>query len=215
MGGKRQKKQYNEFITHWWDSNPSVAESYRIIETKVQLFNKNEEAQSILLTAAEEREENPIISANLAIAMAQSNKKTILIDINLRQPTNHLIFDLENTNGVTTYFTKNIELKDIIQDTAFLNLFVIPSGPLPINSLGLINVYHMKKLLQELKKRFDVIIFDGPSVLNGADATILSVLVDHCVFIVKEKKTNQKKAIKAMQQLKDLEANILGIILYK
>ena len=86
-GGKGQKKQYNESVTHWWDSNPSVAESYRIIETKVQLFNKNEEAQSILLTAAEEREENPIISANLAIAMAQSNKKTVLIDLNLRQPT--------------------------------------------------------------------------------------------------------------------------------
>ena len=214
MGGKRKKKQYKESVTHWWDSNPSVAESYRIIETKVQLFNKNEEAQSILLTAAEEREENPIISANLAIAMAQSNKKTVLIDLNLRQPTDHLIFDLENTNGLTTYFTKKIELKDIIQDTAFFNLFVIPSGPLPINSLGVINVNDMKKLLQELKKRFDVIIFDGPSVLIGADATILSVLVDHCVFIVKEQKTNQKKAIKAMQQLKDIGANILGIILY-
>ena len=213
MGGKRKKNQYNESVKHWWDSSSPVAESYRIFAINVQMLNKNEAAQSILLTSAEEKEGKSIASANLAIAMAQSNKNSVLVDVNSRRPTSHLIFDLNNTHGVTSYITKDITLDDIIQETAFLNLSVITAGTLPLNSLSLMNADRMKKMLHELKKRFDVVILDGSPVLNGADATILSALVDHCVFLVKEKKTRQKKAIKAKQQLEDVGANVLGIVL--
>lgn len=209
MSKKWFDKQYNNLVTQW-DPDSSTAESYRILAANAQLFDTNQKIHTILVTSAGEKEGKSVTSANLAIVMAQSNKKTVFIDTNIRNPSGQYMFGLKNTKGLTSYLTTGATIDHIIQDTVIPNLFVITSGPITSNPF---NDGKMNRLLQELKKRFDMVILDGSPILTAADSSILSTMVDGCIIVLNAKKSNRAKVIKANQQLEKVHANLLGIVL--
>lgn len=191
-----------------------IAESYRTLRTNIQFAAVDkEEVKTILVTSTQPGEGKTVTSANLSIVMAQADIRTVYIHADLRRPTGHKIFGLQNVQGLTTYLVGQASLEEIIQETDIPNLQVITSGPIPPNPAELLASKKMERFLDELKEIFDMIIIDTPPVLAVTDATILSKKVDGCVLVVSSGVTSKEMAAKAKRQLTNAKAPLLGVIL--
>ena len=191
-----------------------IAESYRTLRTNIQFAAVDQEnIKTILVTSTQPGEGKTVTSANLSIVMAQTELKTVYVHADLRRPTGHKIFGVQNVKGLTTYLGGQISVDEIIQDTDIPYLSVITSGPIPPNPAELLASKKMEKFLDELKEKFDMIIIDTPPILAVTDATILSKKVDGCLLVVSSGLTSRDMAAKAKQQLVNANATILGVIL--
>jgi tyrosine-protein kinase Etk/Wzc len=199
-------------VTHFDPKSP-VSEAYRTLRTNIQFKNKQTKQHTILVTSAAPKEGKSTTVANLAITMAQMGNETILIDGDLRRPVIHSIFNMKKENGLTNYLIGNGTLEEIIRPTFVDHLVVIPSGPLPPNPSELLGSDEMKKLLEELKKKFEVILFDSPPVIAVTDAAILSMLVDGIVLVIKAHQTHREAIKRAKSLLDTAEAKIFGSLL--
>lgn len=191
-----------------------ISESYRTLRTNIQFAAVDQEnIKTILVTSTQPGEGKTVTSANLSIVMAQAELKTVYVHADLRRPTGHKIFNVQNVKGLTTYLGGQVSIEEIIQDTNIPNLSVITSGPIPPNPAELLASKKMEKFLDGLKEKFDMIIIDTPPILAVTDATILSKKVDGCLLVVSSGLTNKEMAAKAKQQLVNANAKILGVIL--
>jgi capsular exopolysaccharide synthesis family protein len=199
-------------VTHFDPKSP-VSEAYRTLRTNIQFKNKKTKQHTILVTSAAPKEGKSTTVANLAITMAQMGNETVLIDGDLRRPVIHSIFNMKKEHGLTNYLIGNSTHKEIIRPTFVEHLAVIPSGPLPPNPSELLGSDEMKKLLEELKKKFEVILFDSPPVIAVTDASILSTLVDGIVLVIKAHQTHREAIKRAKSLLDTAEARIFGSLL--
>lgn len=203
----------NKLITALPPRSP-IAESYRTLRTNIQFAAVDQEnIKTILVTSTQPGEGKTVTSSNLSIVMAQTELKTVYVHADLRRPTGHKIFGVNNLKGLTTYLGGHISIEEIVQDTDIPNLKVITSGPIPPNPAELLASKKMEKFLDELKKKFDMIIIDTPPLLAVTDATILSKKVDGCLLVVSSGLTSKEMALKAKQQLLNANATILGVVL--
>ena len=199
-------------VTHFDPKSP-ISESYRTLRTNIQFKNKQTKQHVILVTSSAPKEGKSTTVANLAITMAQMGNKTALIDADLRRPVIHSIFNLKKENGISNYLIGNAELKDILKPTFVNNLSIIPCGPLPPNPSELLGSDEMAKLIQELRNKFEVILFDSPPVIAVTDAAILSTLVDGVVLVIKAHQTHREAIKRAKNLLDNAEAKIFGSLL--
>ncbi|MEH7367334.1 CpsD/CapB family tyrosine-protein kinase [Priestia megaterium] len=190
-----------------------VAEQYRTIRTNIQFSNTNEEIKSIVLTSTGPGEGKSTTASNLATVYAQQGLRVLLIDADLRKPTAQYTFRLENHIGLTNVLTKQSSLKQAVQETQVLNLFLLTSGPIPPNPAELLASNNMTELLKDMKEEFDIIIFDTPPVLAVADAQILANQVDGSILVISSGKTDKEAAFKAKELLFKANAKILGAVL--
>lgn len=194
------------------NKNESVMESFRTLRTNIQFQKSVKQLTSILVTSTEKDEGKSISSRNLAISMAMDNKKTILIDADLRESS---FLGRENTNkniGLTNYLSGTSEIKDILIETSIPNLYMVNTGPLPPNPTELIASEKMDELLSELEARFDMIIIDSPPLLF-TDPAVLAAKVDGSLFVCNAGETKVMHAQQAIQQLEAVQATILGAVL--
>lgn len=210
MGEARQIE--TRLVTHFDPKSP-VSEAYRTLRTNIQFKNKKTKQHVILVTSSAPKEGKSTTVANLAITMAQMGNKTVLIDGDLRRPVIHSIFNMKKENGLTNYLIGNVTLKEIIRPTFVEHLAVIPSGPLPPNPSELLGSDEMKKLLEDLKNQFEVILFDSPPVIAVTDAAIMSTLVDGIVLVIKAHQTHREAIKRAKSLLDTAEARIFGSLL--
>ncbi|UOE93878.1 CpsD/CapB family tyrosine-protein kinase [Alkalihalobacillus sp. LMS39] len=200
-----------DLITNTKKNSP-ISEQYRIIRTNIQFASVDKEIKTIIVTSAGPGEGKSTTSANLAVVMAQTGKKVLYIDSDLRKPTGHYTFEVLNTRGLTSLLTKQEEIVDTIQQSKIENLYILPSGPIPPNPAELLSSNAMVELLEHLKKEFDTIIIDTPPVVAVTDAQILSSKCDGTVFVASCGKTNREHAVKAKELLTKSNANILGVV---
>lgn len=139
-----------------------VAEQYRTIRTNIQFSNVDQDIKTIVLTSSGAEEGKSTTSANLATVYAQQGLKVLLIDADLRKPTGHYTFRLENHIGLTNVLTRQSTLAQAVQESEIPHLSVLTSGPIPPNPSELLASSQMAELLKEMKKQFDMIIFDTP-----------------------------------------------------
>lgn len=190
-----------------------VAEQYRTIRTNIQFSGAKEEIKSLVLTSSGSAEGKSTTAANLAIVYAQQGLKVLLIDGDLRKPTVHYTFRLENHTGLTNVLTKQSTLEQAVQDTEVPDLYVLTSGPIPPNPAELLASKQMDEILDEMKKQFDIVIFDTPPILAVADAQILANQVDASILIVSSVKTEKDAALKAKELLIQAKSKLLGAVL--
>jgi protein-tyrosine kinase len=205
-------ERYSKLVAHWNPKSP-ISEAYRTIRTNIQFAGIDREIKTMLVTSTGPGEGKSTTSANLAIVMAQSDKKTVYIDADMRKPTGHRTFQVANRKGLTSYLAGQATLEEVLQGTMVPGLSLMTAGPIPPNPAELLASKRMGHLLEELKKEFDCIILDTPPVIAVADATILATQVDGCILVVNAGKTNRDLAIKARQQLENVNASILGVVL--
>lgn len=212
---KRKQARQNKtrhLITQLNPRSP-ISEQYRTLRTNLDFSSVDQELQSILITSSNMSEGKSITAANLAIVYAQQGKKVLLVDADLRKPTVHYTFRLDNLSGLTNILVGDISLEEVTQLTSVEGLDVISSGPIPPNPSELLSSKRMKSFLDEAKKLYDMIIFDTPPVLAVTDAQILGNIVDGSLLVIRSEQTEYEEAIKAKSALEPAKAKLLGVVL--
>lgn len=189
-----------------------IAESYRMIRSSLLLSSADHPPKTILLTSIKAQEGKTSTALNLARTMAQIADRILIIDADMRKPRMHILLDVPNAIGLSSYLSGNIDEK-IIHTTGEEKISVIPSGPIPPNPVELISSNRMKNLLSELSKTYDYIIIDSPPVLHLADGLVLSTFVDGTVLVIRAGKTSYDMFSTGLRKLVDFKPHILGVIL--
>jgi tyrosine-protein kinase Etk/Wzc len=186
------------------DSKSPVAEAYRAIRTALNFsFDTSNSSQSIIISSVGPQEGKSTTSVNIAATFAQLGKKTVILDMDMRKPVMHKIFNLDKTRGFTTAFIEKISLKEAIFNTEIENLKVLPCGPIPPNPSEIIGSEQTKKLIGKLKEQFEIIIVDTPPIIAVADTTQLLSLFDQLLLVVRSGKTQKgafERIIKNLNQ---------------
>lgn len=198
-------------------SNPRspIAEAYRALRTNLEFSNLDQSLRSLLVTSASSNEGKSTTLANLAVTIAQSGKRVILVDADLRRPTLHQIFGLKNSAGLTDMVRDETLLANppLLDAVAVPNLKVLPSGQLPPNPAEVLGSKRMSEIVSALLERADIVLFDAPPVLAVTDAAVLSSKVDGILLVVSAGKTRREDAKKAQAQLEKINARVLGAVL--
>jgi len=189
------------------------AESFRLIRTGILLSTAERPPKSILVTSAAPFEGKTLNSVNLALTMAQSGSRTILIDSDMRKPRIHAIFNVENDHGLTDLLTSDMNPESIIQPTSDPNLFILPAGKTPPNPAELLSSEKMRKIIHTLSDRFERIILDSPPLIAVTDGVILSSLTEGTILVIQAGRTGKESVRRAAKVLQDVGARILGVIL--
>jgi len=199
-------------ITHL---NPKshISEGYRTLRTNIDYSAINQKLQIIMVTSSKPGEGKSTTCANMAVAFAQANKRVLLIDADLRKPTQHHLFGNSNRNGLTTALFNQKPLKEIVQHTAVDNLFIVHAGPMPPNPSELLSSPQMASLLEEARNSYDVIILDTPPIISVTDAQVVAVMSDGVVLIVQAGQVSKDYVLKAKSLLDHVNAKLLGVVL--
>lgn len=208
----KQMTKSRSLITNINPRSP-ISEQYRTIRTNLQFSAVDTELQTMLFTSSGASEGKSTTVANVAVVYAQQGKRVLLIDADLRKPTVHYSFRVDNVRGLSNLLVDNIPFDDVVHETNIENLHVVTCGPIPPNPSELLASKKMDSMIEELKKVYDVILIDSPPVLAVTDAQILSALVDGVVLVVRSKETEIEAAQKAVELLQASKAKILGAIL--
>lgn len=200
-----------------------TAEAFRVLRTAIQYTAVDKPNRILLVTSAVPQEGKSTTSSNLAVIMAQAGHSVLLIDADLRRPSQHHIFGLSNKRGLTNFlleFNPNATAEDmrhLVEDTAQTTrvegLQVLACGPIPPNPSELLGSVKMKKLLAKLAEQFDFVILDSPPVLSVTDAAVLSTLVDGTLFVVKANKSRRAPSKQAVERLREVNARLVGAVL--
>jgi capsular exopolysaccharide synthesis family protein len=190
------------------------AEAYRVLRANIEFAAGDVPIRTIVVTSSVPVEGKTTTSANLATAIAQSGKRVLLVDTDLRRPSLHKLFEMPNARGVTTaLLDETTNLEDHWLTTQVENLYLMPSGPLPPNPADLLGSSQMTDLIERLKQCVDVIVFDTPPALVVADSSLLARKSDVTVLVVLAGSTSVELLRKAHDQLSQSGANLLGVIL--
>lgn len=212
MAKKKQASLMRSLIAMTNPKSP-ISEQYRTIRTNIEFSQVDREIRTIMVSSTGPGEGKSTTVANLATVFAQQGKQVLLIDADLRKPTVHYTFRMQNTTGLTNVLTKQLTLKEAIYKSKIPNLFILPSGPIPPNPAELLGSKMMKELLGETKEEFDVILFDTPPVLAVTDAQILSNQCDGTILVVSSGRTENDAALKGKELLEKANANVIGVVL--
>ena len=190
------------------------SEAYRMIRSNIQFMSVERPLQAIIVTSPSNGDGKSTTVANLAVVMAQAGNKTVIVDANLRHPSQHLIFEIQNVGGVTNLIlSPELEVKDCLVETLIPNLQLLPSGDLPPNPSELLGSARMNQLVTQLREEADVIIFDSPPVVDFTDAVVLSNLADLAILVIQTGMTRRELTKQAVFNLVKLDKIRLGTIL--
>jgi len=191
----------------------AFTESYKALRTALLLSSVGGAPKRVLLTSSISEEGKTTTAVNLAIVLAQSDNRVLLIDADMRKPRLHKIFNLANKNGLSTYLAGRSAGEEIFSRGPLPNLAVITSGPIPPNPSELLSSARMKTLLDSLDNRFDIIVCDSPPLLSVTDARLLSRLVDGTILVAKGAQTTFDLVRRALKLLQGSNAHVLGLVI--
>jgi polysaccharide biosynthesis transport protein len=194
-------------------ANPGspISESYRMLQTNLRFLSPTSPAKLILITSSIPNEGKSTVAANFAAATAQLGKRTLLIDVDMRRPSQQSIWNISNNLGLTELLADQIPKESAIQ-TVMPNLDVLLTGTPPNNPLSLLDSNPMAVLLQEFAAIYDYVIIDAPPLLAASDARVLSKLADGILFVVRPDMLNFADADKAKTLLAQSNLKVLGMV---
>ena len=200
----------------------AAAEAYRTLRTNIQFTSLEKPIRRLLITSAGADEGKSITVANLAVSMAQAELRVIVADCDLRNPAQHEIFHVSNTEGLTTMFLGRAggqaglgaaaHMEPPLQPTAVPGLSILSSGPTPPNPAELLGSARMDSILEELTHRADVVLLDSPPVAGVTDAALLSAKADGCLLVVGAGIAKRELVKKARAALEAVHANVIGVV---
>jgi capsular exopolysaccharide synthesis family protein len=154
-----------------------------------------------------------LMVSNLAISMAQSGKKILIIDADCRRPRQHKIFNLPNTKGTATTITQESDWRDAVHLTPVDGLWIMPSGPVPPNPSELLSSPRFKELLETVRAEFDYVLVDTPPLLAVTDPCVVAGCVDGLLLILRLTRQGRPHAERAREILLSLGVRILGVVI--
>ena len=203
----------SRLVTHFDPKSP-ISEAYRILRTNLRFTRVVDESlKTILITSAGPKEGKSTTVANLAITQAYMGSKVVLVDSDLRRPVIHSIFGLEKENGLTNYMIDTLPFESILKPSFVENLTIVTCGVLPPNPSELLGSQKMDDFINQLKTRFDIILFDSPPIIAVTDAAVLSNKVHGAVLVISAGSTNRDAMVRAKSLLENVHARIIGAVL--
>ncbi|MCD6388096.1 MAG: polysaccharide biosynthesis tyrosine autokinase [Desulfobulbaceae bacterium] len=196
----------------WLESDSFSAEVYRTIRTAIFFGAPSDTTQTILVTSPDMGEGKSTLVSNLAIAMAQADQKTLILDADLRKHNQHNIFQVSNEVGLTSVVAGKTPLDQAIQSTDVDGLDLLVTGPVVQNPAEILNSAQFSQLLKDLSARYERIIIDSPPVIPVTDAHILTGLCDITLLVLRVESSTRKAARQARQTLLSVGANLLGVV---
>jgi tyrosine-protein kinase Etk/Wzc len=191
----------------------SIAESYRRLRTRILYAEIDRPVSSILVTSPNPTEGKSTTVSNLAITFAQTGKRVVLLDTDLRKPSLHNEFGVEKLPGLTELLYDGASLKSVLRHTPVDNLDLICCGTIPPNPSETLGSQKMKEFLQDLRKDYDILLFDSPPVLAVTDPAILATLVDAVIVVVSSGQTRLDSLERSIDIIQDVRAKALGLVL--
>ncbi|GGD59652.1 GumC family protein [Croceicoccus mobilis] len=197
------------------DPHSSMSESIYALRTGLELSTRDGVPQTLLVTSTRPAEGKSTTSQALAREFAQSGRRTVLVDADLRRPSVHHNFGIDNKLGFSTLLTSPALVPGAIHKTDIENLSIIPSGPIPPSPPRLLNHETLHRIFGELSKDFDLIVLDAPPVLGLADAPQLAAAVDGALYVVEASSGSQGQTKTALRRLLSAGVNVIGAVLTK
>ena len=197
-------------IVHLDTHSPS-AEAYRSIRTSLHL-GACRDAKTILVASAEPGAGKSTAASNLAITFAQAGHRTLLIDCDMREPVQHMIFETDGAIGVTSVVAGEDKLADAIQQTRVAGLYLLPCGPVPANPSELLAGKRFGDVMRALLGSYDRIVLDSAPLTMANDARILAASADATLLVLRMNQSTHRAVVPALDELERVGANVLGAI---
>lgn len=191
-----------------------ASEAFRTLRTNIHYSSLDKDIRVIAVTSAGPGEGKSTISSNLAAAVAQSGKKVLLIDSDLRRPSIHKVFGISNKIGLSNLLIEGLKVGDVALKSA-ANLDVLTAGTIPPNPSEILISKKLSSFLEEMKVQYDTIVIDTPPVAVVTDAQILATKADGVLLVVSQSQATIDAVKKAKELLVSVNANILGVVLNK
>ena len=194
--------------------NPSssIAEAYRKIATNIEFSNIDNEIKTIMITSAKQDEGKTTTICNLVMVMTELKKKILLIDLDFRKPAVHKTFKISNKQGLTDILINKDDYKSYLHNV-YQGLDILTTGMIPANPTEIINSKALKELIKEMSNNYDYIFIDTPPVMLVSDPITISTYSDAVILAIEHGKTEKELAKKAVESLKQVNANIIGAVL--
>ncbi|MGQ9688169.1 MAG: polysaccharide biosynthesis tyrosine autokinase, partial [Desulfobaccales bacterium] len=190
-----------------------MSEAIRHLRTSLMTSAMDDPPKAIVVTSPHPQEGKSTIAVNLALALTLDGRRVVILDCDLRKPGLHKVFQMENTQGLTSFLRGDVPLAEILRPTEMDHLVLVPAGPIPSNPSELLNSQSFKNLLQNLRRDFQNIIIDTPSTLGFADARVVALQADGVLMVVKHQSTSREAGRLARQNFTQINARLLGIVL--
>ncbi|MCP4359000.1 MAG: CpsD/CapB family tyrosine-protein kinase [Chloroflexi bacterium] len=189
-----------------------VSEAYRTLRTNLSFYSLDNPICSLVVTSPAPNEGKSTTVANLAVTMAQSGRRTILVDCDLRRPSLHDHFNLQASPGFTDMvLSDSINLP--LQKTEIENLSLLTSGAKPPNPADMLGAKKVDQIIAQLQEEADIVLFDAPPVMAVTDAAVLGAKVDGVLLVIQAGKTKRDHAERAKETLEKAKVRIVGATL--
>ncbi len=211
-----------EIITYREPKSP-ISEIFRTLRTNIQFANTKRGLHSLLITSTSPSEGKSWVSANLAVAFAQTGKKVILVDCDMRKGRQFSIFNVAPTPGLSNFLSginasgeeSNPNILSYIKETEVENLYIITAGNIPPNPSELLASEQMAQTVEELKSVCDLVILDGTPSSLVTDAVIISRYVDTTLIVSAYKATKMDELEKVKREIENVGGKIAGVVINK
>jgi protein-tyrosine kinase len=195
------------------DPRSQAAEAYRTLRTNLMFSSVENPIQTLLVTSPVDDEGKSDAIANLAVTFAQGGNKTILVDADLRRPSQHNIWGVKN-RGLTTMMLDDAALSNPpLVETSIENLLLLPAGDEPPNPADILSSKRMNEIIGVLKARANYILFDSPPVLAATDAALLGIKLDGVLLVIKSGHSRRDQTNQAKQALEQVNVRVVGAVL--
>ena len=194
------------------DPRSPISEAYRTLRTNLSFYSLDDPIRTLVIAPPSPDDHNGIDVANLAVTMAQSGKKTVLVDCDLRRPVLHTYFDLQAEPGLTERLVTDAA-KLPLQETGVDNLWLLAGGAQPPNPADLLGSRRLDQIIEQLLEEADIVLFNAPPVNAVTDATVLGSKVDGVLLVIRAGKTRREHAERAKETLEQANVRIVGATL--
>lgn len=184
-----------------------------MLRTNLQFTTPDKPLKTLLITSAGPEEGKSTVTANLAVSMAQANKRVIAVNVDLRRPTMHRYFGVPNHVGLTSVLVGQASLEDALQETNIPGVQVLVSGPTPPNPAELLGSKRMQEIIASLGDMADIVLFDAPPLIAVTDPGLLASRMDGCLLVVGARTTPREAGLTAKEHLNKVGARIVGVVL--
>jgi capsular exopolysaccharide synthesis family protein len=188
------------------------AEAYRILKANIEFNQADREANTYTLVSGGPGEGKSTTLNNLAYTFAKGGANVLVVDADVRRPSQQRFFDVDNSVGLVDYLHGKVKLEDIVKSSRLDNLSFIPSGRLA-DDAGIVNSPRMIELMGILKRQYDVVFFDSPPILGVSDASVLVSEVDNTIMVVQHRRFPRGMLLRVKHNVNHVGGKLIGVVL--
>lgn len=189
------------------------AEAYRILRAKIDLKPKRGEGNCLTLVSGGPGEGKSMTLFNLAYVCAQTGQSVLIVDADLRRPTQHKYVAMSRENGLADLLQGKGEPYEYIKVTDIPNLHIMTAGKITSDRIGLMNATKIREILADLRQRYDVVLFDSPPILGISDGSVIVHEMDKTLLVIQHRRYPRQVCLKAKEAIEQVNGNLLGVVL--